>query len=382
MDSNVILGLLLFCALAAGIAITIRRKRPAPTASSAAADYADGLNLLLQGNKEAALRKLKESVAKNSQNLDAYLKIGDILRELGQAERAMNVHRYLTVRKGLSGRQRQDILLSLSEDYISVKEFDKALEVVNKALLEDKNSRWAQAQKIRLFELKDDWDNAFRAYKETRKNDPAFKTTRLALYRVEDGLKYQKSGKVKEAKVCLKEAIKIDPHCPPAYIELADVYRKEGRRGEALRTFKEFVERVPEQSYLAFGQIKELLYEGGVYGEIENLYLDIIHKQPGSMQARLALAENYEKKGAHDAAIRACLEVLEKDPQNTSAQKYLVQLYHHAGRYQDAVNMALDLIDATPDKKDSFSCHQCGHESKHLFWHCPECGTWETAKRS
>ena len=178
-----------------------------------------------------------------------------------------------------------------------------------------------------------------------------------------------------------REAIKIDPNCPPAYISLADAYRHEDRKEDALRTLKEFVERVPGDSYLAFEQIKDLLYEGGVYGEIENLYLEIIAKQPDSLQARLALAENYEKKGALDAAINSCLQVLEKDPQNTSAQKYLVQLYHRAGRDKDAVKMALDLIDASPDKKESFSCEKCGHLSKKLFWHCPECGEWQSAKR-
>ena len=114
----------------------------------------------------------------------------------------------------------------------------------------------------------------------------------------------------------------------------------------------------------------------------ENLYLDIIDKQPDSSQARLALAENYEKKGDLDVAINTCLQILEKDPNNTSAHKHLVQLYHKVGRNEDAVNMALDLIDASPDKKESFVCDKCNHKSKQLFWHCPDCGSWQSAKRN
>ena len=75
MDGNIILIFLALSVLAAVVFFLFFRKRPTRPASTAAADYADALNLLLEGDNEAALRKLKESVSKNSQNIDAYLKM-------------------------------------------------------------------------------------------------------------------------------------------------------------------------------------------------------------------------------------------------------------------------------------------------------------------
>ncbi|NIU94119.1 tetratricopeptide repeat protein [candidate division KSB1 bacterium] len=364
------------------VAFLLFKRSPDSTAvDQAAADYAEGLNLLLEGNREVALKKLKEAVSKDSNNVDAYLKIGDILREMGQIERAINVHKYLTVRSGLTFKQRSDILWSLTKDYESAKEYDKALGVVNKVLAEDKNMRWAKEMKVQLHEQKEEWENAFQAYKQLHKKNGR-KSGRLALYRVQQGMQFIENGHEKEAQNCFRDAIKIDPTTPPAYIYLADSYRRESRKRDALKVLKEFVERVPNQSYLAFERIQQLLYEGGVFGEIENLYLDIIRTQPNNLMARLALIEIYEKKGEIEKAIDTSLEVLEQEPTNKQAKKYLVKLYHKTGANDKAVQEALDIIEQSLKQKEFFKCKLCGYESEEPFWRCPECLEWETSIRN
>ncbi|HEX9652957.1 MAG TPA: tetratricopeptide repeat protein [bacterium] len=354
------------------------RRKPAAAFDEAAADYTDGLKLLLAGEREAALKRFREAVNKNSRNVDAYLKIGDILRELGQVERAINVHKYLTVRSGLSPKQREEIMHSLAKDYELAKEFDKGLDVLNKVLDEDKHAIWAQEMKLRLYERKEEWDNAFQTYKELRKYRGESRNGRLALYKVQEGLQLIEGGKEREARVRFKDAIKIDPNSPPAYIYLADSYRRENRNGDALQVLKEFVERVPSQSYLAFERIKDLLFEGGVFGEIENVYLEIIEIQPNNLMARLALAEIYEKKGELEKAILTCQDVLEKDASNEIAKKHLVRLYHKAGDDEKSVSQALDLIDESLRHKEMFQCKECRYKSSEPFWRCPQCLEWET----
>ncbi|MFQ5864105.1 MAG: tetratricopeptide repeat protein [bacterium] len=378
MDFTTVLVLVILSALV-GLGINYFFQRtPATKLERAALDYTEGLNLLLAGKPKSALNKFKDAVTKNSNNIDAYLKIGDILRDLGQVERSINVHKYLTVRSNLKPNQQQEILKSLAKDYQAAKQFDKALEVINKVLEEDKMNLWAHEMKLHLHEQKEEWDKAFQAYKDLKKLRTDFKNGRLALYKVEEGLQLINFGKEKEARNRFRDAIKIDPNSPPAYIYLADSYKRENRKGEALKILKQFVERVPEQSYLAFERIKELLYEGGVYGEIENLYLNIIDGQPANLSARLALSEIYEKKGELDKAINTCLEVLEKDPLNKTAKQYLVRLYHNSGNDSAAVKQALDLIDELLKKKERFQCELCGYESEEPFWRCPNCFEWET----
>lgn len=352
MEATFILLFVILTVLVALGIMVLFRKKATPVTDQAASDYAEGLNLLLAGKKEDALKKFRETVTKDSRNIDAYLKIGDILRETGQVDRAINVHKYLTVRSGLSTKQQQEILQSLAKDYQAAEEFDKALAVLNRVLEENRNISWAQEMKLSLYEAKEDWRNAFQAYKELKQKNGKLENSRLALYKVREGIKLLESQQEKEAQSRFKDAIKISPESPPGYIYLADTYKKEERKSDALKVLKEFVEKVPSQSFLAFERIKELLYEGGVYGEIENLYLDVIESQPDNLMARLALAENYEKKGEIKKAIATCLEVLEKDSENKSAKKYLVRLYHKSGDNNEALRIALELIDESFKQKE------------------------------
>ncbi|RMF63454.1 MAG: tetratricopeptide repeat protein, partial [Calditrichaeota bacterium] len=107
-----------------------------------------------------------------------------------------------------------------------------------------------------------------------------------------------------------------------------------------------------------------------------------IESQPDNLAARLALAENYEKKGDLQKAIRVCKDVLERDPGNKAAKKYLVRLYHVGGQDAEALDLALALIDESLQQKDNFRCKVCGHESDELFWRCPVCHEWETASKN
>ncbi|MFQ5824605.1 MAG: tetratricopeptide repeat protein [bacterium] len=375
--TSVIIFILLSVIVALGL-IYLFQKRPASRLDEAAIDYTEGLNLLLLGKQKSALKKFKNAVTKNSNNIEAYLKIGDILRDMEQVERAINVHKYLTVRSGLTLHQHQEILKSLAKDYQAAKEFDKALGVINKIIEEDKKNLWAHEMKLQLYEKKEEWDKAFLAYKELKKLKAEFKNGRLALYKVQEGLQLIDHGKDKEAQNRFRDAMKIDPKSPPAYIYLADSYKRENRKSDALKILKHFIEKVPEHSYLAFERIKELLYEGGVYGEIENIYMEIIDSQPDNITARLALSEIYEKKGELEKAINTCLEVLEKDPLNKTAKQYLVKLYHESGNDVEAVKQALALIEESLNKKEKFRCELCGYKSEEPFWRCPVCFEWET----
>lgn len=379
MDFTVILIFVVLSAITALMMIFVFRRRSAPGLEDASSDYAEGLNSLLAGDTEKALKKFKEAVTKNSQNIDAYLKIGDILRESGQFDRAVNVHKYLTVRTTLTAKQKREIYQSLVMDYQAAQEYDKAFDVLGKIISEDKNNTWAHEMKLKLYEQKEEWEDAFQVYKNLKKISKEFKNGRLALYKVQEGLKLSKNGKEKDAQARFRDAIKIDSQSPPAYIYLADSYRNEDRKEDALKVLKQFVEKVPSQSFLAFELIKELLYEGGVYGEIENFYLEIINSQPDNHEAKLALAENYKKKGEIEKAVNLCSSILESDPSNKAAKQYLIRLYHHTGQKDEALNLAIELIEASSKHKEKFRCSKCRHESDKPFWRCPGCFEWETA---
>ncbi len=352
MEATVVLLFVILSAAIAVVAILLSRRNTGDTGDEATSHYTDGLNHLLAGRKSEALEKFRATVKQDSTNVDAYIKVGDVLRELGQPERAITVHKHLTVRTGLSPKQRQQILQCLATDYQVAKQFDNALSVLDQVLHDDRAADWAREMKLGILEAQEEWELAFQVCTELGRRNGRPRKARLALYKVHEGIKCQSAEQVKDARLRFRESIKIDPEGPPGYIYLADSYKSEGSTGEALKTLKEFVKKVPDQSFLALDRIKHLMYEGGIYSEISGFYEQLLRQHPENLSLRLALAENYEKKGDYQRAIDGCQEVLQKDPGNKEARKALIRLYHNAGDDDEALRIALELIDESVREKE------------------------------
>ena len=218
MDFTVILIFVVLSAITALMMIFVFRKRSAAGLEDASSDYAEGLNLLLAGDTEKALKKFKEAVTKNSQNIDAYLKIGDILRESGQFDRAVNVHKYLTVRTTLTAKQKREIYQSLVMDYQAAQEYDKAFDVLGKIISEDKNNTWAHEMKLKLYEQKEEWEDAFQVYKSLKK------------------------GEIEKAVNLCSSILESDPSNKAAKKYLIRLYHHTGQKDEALNLAIELIE--------------------------------------------------------------------------------------------------------------------------------------------
>ncbi|MBT5440295.1 MAG: hypothetical protein HOK88_03095, partial [Candidatus Marinimicrobia bacterium] len=58
--------------------------------------YTDALNAMVRGDKRTALKHLRDVVKQDTNHVDAYLQMGDILREEGNALAAIKIHQSLT----------------------------------------------------------------------------------------------------------------------------------------------------------------------------------------------------------------------------------------------------------------------------------------------
>lgn len=337
--------------------------------------YISALNRLIEGNIPEALKDLRETVKRDTENIDAYIKLGDIFREKGWIEKAIKVHRDLTVRTNLKPDQRLGIMKSLALDYEAAKDYDKSLAMVDEILKLDKNNPWAKQMQLKLYEVKGEWTKAFELLQKiSKKRDKK----RLALYKVEEGLKLIKEGKEKEGRIRFRQALKWDSSCPPAYLYLGDSYMREGREERALKVWRGFIERVPYLSYLAFERLREVLFDIGSFNEMEDIYQSILQRDPGNTDAMFALVNIYDSKGEMEKAIDYCHQILEKDPNSIKAKQYLIKLHYKKGAKEEALREAMKLIDEVWTEKKDFVCKKCGFSSKDPLWHCPQCGEWNS----
>ena len=377
MTTVIYIGIGILILVLVGVIIFLL-KRPVKK-KDASLEYTTALNYLITGEKEEALKKLRDAVLRDTSNIDAYLKIGDILREQGFVERAIKIHRGLLVRRNLNSGQRIDILKSLIKDYQLAEKYDRAIRVADLLVDLTRNDIWAQDIRLKILEAAGEWDKAIDALKSLQKTKGEKDKTRLALYKVEAGLQCIEDNRERDGRLKFREAIKLDKNCPPAYLYLSDSYIRENRYEDALTELKKFITQVPDRAYLAFNRIKEILFHIGTFGEVENIFRDLLEKHPENEPIRFALADIYERKGELQKAIDLCYNCLERNSGSQQAKRYLVKFLSRTGEKEEAIKYALELIeDFYNTEQNYFTCRVCGYKSKEPKWRCPECLEWDT----
>jgi len=342
---------------------------------SSAENYIQALRELIRGDQEAALRHLKMVVAQDTGNIDAYLRLGDILRERKEAGKALQIHRQLTVRGELSVEDRKDLLKSLTLDYLHIGRADRAVSTMEELLSIDRKNLWALEHLVQLHEGEEQWEEALsvreRIYKITGQKDNGL----LALYEVQRGRQLMSGKQYHKARLKYKDAIRRDQRCAAAYLGLGDAYQEEGRLDDAVESWKQLVTNVPQQAYLAFERLEKTLFEQGKFGEMAKLYRDLLDRDPDNTMAIVALANIQEKKGDLQQALETCRRAVQIQPNDLTARQLMVSIYQQMGAHQEIADL---LQEMTFHSSREYICHHCGYRSRQPLWHCPQCHHWRT----
>lgn len=377
MTTALYIGIGILAIIIIGVVIYLI-KRPARS-TDASLQYTTALNYLIVGDRKKALDQLRQAVRFDSHNIDAYLKIGDILRDEGMIDRAIKIHRGLTIRHDLQSGQKIDILESLIKDYQAAGKYDRAIKVADHLVEMANEEEWALEIRLKLLEAAGEWEKAVEELKQLQKLKGHKDKSLLSMYKVEAGLKLTKEGKERDGRLKFREAIKMDKNCPPAYLYLSDSYIRENRYDDALTELKKFMTQSSDRAYLAFKRIKDILFNIGMFGEIENIFRSLLEKFPESESIRLAVADIYERKGELQKAIDHCYIALEKNNQSSQAKRSLVKYLNRIGRTKESLKFAIELIENYFDGADDhFTCKKCGFETNEARWYCSSCGNWNT----
>lgn len=344
-------------------------------------EYISALHDLLEGNKQNALEKLKHVVRLDTGFIDAYILIGNIFRDSKIYDSAIKVHRDLLVRPSLSIDYQKKILSNLARDYQSAGQKKLALSTCEKLAELDKKDTWNQKFKLKIYEEMGDWQGSFEILKKLHHLDKKEKATRLAAYKVKQGLQLVELKQEHEARLSFREAIKLDSKFYPGYLELINSYIRDKRANDALKELKRFIQNSPEYSDLALTQLEVMLYDAGHFDNIEQFFKQVISVNPKIIQAYIGLASVYEKKGELIKASEMCRKALQQDKKNIKAKLLFIKINHKLQRYELVSQEANQLANEQLINAICFVCSECGFTQKSHFWHCPECGSWNSMKR-
>ena len=307
--------------------------------------YLEALEHLADGKTQDAQEKLKEAIKQNTGNVNAYLRLGDQLREQGLIKNALSIHKELTLRENLSKSQNSQIQRSLLLDYEAIKDYKNGILIAKKILDSDKaRGIWLINKLIELFEKNENWQDAIDATKKYLKPLSEKEKKQVAYYFISQGLQKLNDGKGKEARIKFKEAVKMDPNCSEAYRQIGKSYLDENRLDDAINIWRKFCFEVPEQAHIVFPLLEKTSFENGKFSDVENLYTELLKLDVKNRNTLLALVELYIKKGSYEKALSALenADLQFKDLPEISAKK--VEVLHRINRYEDASTAAVEFF--------------------------------------
>jgi lipopolysaccharide biosynthesis regulator YciM len=337
--------------------------------------YQLGLNALVSGDREEALRAFAESVRMDSDNADAYLHLGNLLRDRGEAERALHLHRELLVRAGQTPLQEQAVREALVLDWIALGKPEQAVEEAEELQhLARKNGNSLHLL-LRAHEAARDWEGAYAARAEIAKARGDKDAAGLARYRAAIGEILLREGKLEEAKRQFKAALRLKKDQPAALLRLGDIYYETHHGDRAAVLWRGLAEAHPGFTHLVLERLEASYFEKGRFGEVGEAYEEMLGRNPRDARIHLALARMHMKKGDLAEAGRSLNEALEIEPQSIPARLLLADLYRRRGDLTRALAEMEELL-RSMGSGEVYVCPSCGHQSDEYWSRCPQCYAW------
>jgi lipopolysaccharide biosynthesis regulator YciM len=338
--------------------------------------YTEGLNLMLIGRFSEAVEALTKAAAANTGNLDAYIKVGSLYRKLGKPRRAAQIHLELSIRTGITKPLKAAIYRELALDLEEMGNLERAFKCLQSSRDLDPNNPDDLEIKLRLIEKQGRWSDASETLKKMNSIRGKADNPRLAMYKIQEGEALNETDKGHEARICYKEALKIDPDSAEAMLYIAASYGREGRENDAFEWISKFISEFPDRAELAIPMLQSLLYEAGRFSEIEPILRKALEKAPENRYLRLALADLLMKKGEYDEALELCERSLESGSGESALRLYRLQILRRKGENRLLDRGLEEMLAQVAPYGHGYFCSHCGFHSDRLRNRCPNCGKW------
>ena len=370
--------LLLSLALVALLTIVaIYRKKTKPSLNTRQA-YEDGLRSLIDDDYQNAFIKLKQAVNEDVENIDAYLKLGDLFRKRGMLDKALQIHNELMLRQNLSIEFEGEVQKSLSLDYMASGHNEKAIDILQKLFKDPVQKNWASLRLLELYIKSKKWAEAANIFNGYSKRDSLRDSIKLANLKILMGRDLQETGEYHKSRLLFKEGISINDSSPLPYLFIAESYIEENRLEDAFDFLKKLSQKMPQYAHLGFPMLEDTLFQLGRFGEIESLYRGVLEQDPGNSRAKVALAKILIKKNDLHLAENLLKSALDKDPADPLAAIHLAEIYTTQRRPKEAIDTLTAITEKIGSKSENLKCQICGITTSKLTAVCSNCGNLGT----
>ncbi len=379
--------LFVLVAFAAGVALgrlwtAIRTTRGAKAEARRASSihYILGLDLLASRRIDRAVAELTKAARENTEATEIYLILGNLLREKGQLERAIQIHQSILHRPGLPANERAHALLCLGMDFKKAGFRYRAMDTFREVVALEPRNAYALTNLVKIHEEEQEWEKALSLQAELAKVTGIDDSTLRAFLYDQIGQAAAGAGDEPKAVRAFEESMRVAPRVPAAYLHYGDLLESGGRPDEAEAQWSRLARENPPNAHLAFERLQSVRAKLGTSERMEKLYQDVIREDEGDWRARLALSRLRRSQGRGEEAFDLLLEAVRRNPHALAVH---IEVWGFLGsdaasapgarlsRYLDQVSNAVFFI-------DPYVCMKCNYRANGILWRCPHCQEWNT----
>ena len=377
--------LVILVALVAGIAIgriwsgrfwanPSERRRSGP----ASIHYILGLDFLASRQIDRAVSELTLAARENTEAIEIYLILGNLLREKGQIERAIQIHQSILHRPSISASERAHALLCLGMDFRKAGFRNRAMDTFRKVVELEPSNAYALRNLIKIHEEEHDWEQALSMEEKlSRATGNSDSTLRAFLYDQIGQAAWQAEAKALAARR-FEDAIRAEPRLPPPYLHYGDMLEEQGQLEQAEARWLSLATEHPRFAYLVFDRLERVREKLNRSGNMEELFQHVIDRDDKDSHAHLALARMRGAVGKHDKAFELRLRAVHANPHALAVHLEVWNSIAEGSERSDWISRYLEEVSRSAYFLDPYVCIKCNYRANGILWRCPHCQEWDT----
>lgn len=352
--------------------------------------YYQGLNYLLNDQRDGALDSFIEGLEVNSETLETHIAVGNLMRKKGEVDRAIRIHQNLLSRPSLPRVHLHQAHLELARDYISAGLLDRAERLLKDLIAESAESgAVAMRHLLEIYQAEKEWQQAIDTAQKLlprrfflKSSQPADDALMVALahYCCEMAEQSLVRNDYHQARTQLKQAISYDKNCVRASLLLAEIEFLTGHYSHCLKTLRKVQHQDPVFLPETTPLFKKCFAKMGREDAFQDEMQQHLQLYP-STSIVLAVVADLQARDGDEAAAKFIGDALKRRPSLKGLAK-LVNLHiaNSGGQAKENLTILQELIEQLVRDKPQYQCHHCGFSGKRLHWLCPSCKTWGQVK--
>lgn len=340
--------------------------------------YLLGLNYLVSNQSSHAIRELSQAVRQETDAVEAYLALGNLFRENGQSERAIDIHKSLLHRPALSAWERTQVLLSLAMDFKKAGLIDRAERIFNEVALREPENLGSLRGLQTIAEETGRWEEALRIHRRLQAVSNGTEENLLPALETAWGQALVDSDAAAAA-AHFRAALELRPDYGPAHVGLGLCILHDGDPAAAVEHLEQAIDGGGPWAQAALEPLAETCVRLGESAPLQRACDAVLAREPHSWRAHLAVAALQRHRGEFDAARQSLRLALVERPGSLAVQRQLWDLMRvEGGGGVDGFAALLDEAIGETRLLDPFVCMRCRFKSAKLAARCPHCHQWNT----